>query len=261
MRYSQSSEVGSTVKYQDILQSEQTVLSRNFLRYKKEPIMTPLLEIRDVSFAYEKSAPLVFDHIDLTVAEGEFILVKGSSGSGKSTLLRLICRLNQPSGGSILFQGSDIRSMVPARLRSSISYVAQIPQMIDASVGENLLLPFSFAINADKSAPGTEKLREMLKKFYLEDVGLDHSAMKLSTGQKQRVAIMRALLQEPLLLLLDEPTSALDQESASMVFSIMERLSVEQRKTLITVTHSDYKPEKVRPLILTLSNRSLHRSS
>ena len=101
----------------------------------------------------------------------------------------------------------------------------------------------------------------MLKNFYLGDVTLDHSAMKLSTGQKQRLAIMRALLQKPRLLLLDEPTSALDQESASMVFSIMERLSVEQRKTLITVTHSNYKPETVRPLTYTVANRSLQRCS
>ena len=205
--------------------------------------------------------PLVFERLDLTVAEGEFILVKGPSGSGKSTLLRLICRLNQLTGGSILFQGIDITSMAPARLRSSISYVAQIPQMIDASVEENLLLPFSFAVNAEKEPPDKDKLREMLKKFYLGDVSLDHSAMKLSTGQKQRVAFMRAILQEPLLLLLDEPTSALDQESASMLFSIMERLNVEQRKTLITVTHSDYKAEKVTPLIYTLADRSLHGSS
>ncbi len=223
--------------------------------------MIPLLDIRNLSFAYEESAPLVFERLDLSVAEGEFILVKGPSGSGKSTLLRLICRLNQLTAGSILFQGNDITSIAPARLRSSISYVAQIPQMIDASVEENLLLPFSFAINTEKSPPDKEELREMLKTFYLTDVSLDHSALKLSTGQKQRVAIMRALLQEPLLLLLDEPTSALDQESASMVFSIMERLSVEQRKTLITVTHSDYKPETLHPLTYILANRSLHRSS
>jgi putative ABC transport system ATP-binding protein len=223
--------------------------------------MIPLLDIRNLSFAYEETASLIFERLDLTVAEGEFILVKGPSGSGKSTLLRLICRLNRLTAGSILFQGNDITSIAPARLRSSISYVAQIPHMIDASVEENLLLPFSFAINAEKSPPDKEELREMLKKFYLTDVSLDHSALKLSTGQKQRVAIMRALLQEPLLLLLDEPTSALDQESASMVFSMMELLSVEHGKTLMTVTHSDYKPKTVHPLTYTLANRSLHRSS
>jgi len=77
----------------------------------------------------------------------------------------------------------------------------------------------------------------------------------------QRLAIMRALLQKPLLLLLDEPTSALDQESASMVFSIMERLNSEQQKTLITVTHIDYKPEKVSPITFSLSQCSLHLAS
>ncbi len=220
--------------------------------------MTPLLEIRNLSFAYEGSTALVFEVLNLAVQEGEFILVKGPSGSGKSTLLRLICRLNKPQGGSILFQGSDTTSIAPATLRSLVSYVAQIPQMIDATVEENLLLPFSFAVNAAKPRPGSEELREMLRKFYLADVTLEHSAMKLSIGQKQRLAIMRALLQEPLLLLLDEPTSALDQESASMVFSIMERLNTEERKTLITVTHIDYNPETVKPLTYTLANRSLH---
>ncbi len=220
--------------------------------------MTPLLEIRNLSFAYEGSAALVFDRLNVTVQEGEFILVKGPSGSGKSTLLRLICRLNKPQGGSILFQGNDTTTIAPAKLRSTVSYVAQIPQMIDASVEENLLLPFSFAINAGKTRPGTEELREMLSKFYLGDVRPDQSAMKLSIGQKQRLAIMRALLQKPLLLLLDEPTSALDQESAAMVFSIMERLNTEEHKTLITVTHIDYKPETVRPLTYTLAHQTLH---
>ncbi|MEI7789395.1 MAG: ABC transporter ATP-binding protein [Chlorobiaceae bacterium] len=221
--------------------------------------MTPLLEIRNLSFAYEGSTALVFDRLNGSVQEGEFILVKGPSGTGKSTLLRLICRLNQPQGGSILFQGRDITSIAPAKLRSAVSYVAQIPQMIDASVKENLLLPFTFAINAAKPRPGTEELTEMLQKFYLPDLNLDQSAIKLSIGQKQRLAIMRALLQKPLLLLLDEPTSALDYESASMVFSIMERLNTEERKTLITVTHLEYKPETVRPLTYTLAHRRLNR--
>jgi putative ABC transport system ATP-binding protein len=220
--------------------------------------MPTLLEIRNLSFAYEGSSSLVFEHLDLNVQKGEFVLVKGPSGSGKSTLLRLICRLNRLPEGDILFQGSSVTGMAPAVLRSSISYVAQIPQMMDATVEENLLLPFSFAANRTKVPPGKEELKEMLQNFYLDGVALDQSALKLSTGQKQRLAIMRALLQNPLLLLLDEPTSALDQESASMVFSIMERLNSEQGKTMITVTHIDYKPGKVTPLTYLLQNRTLH---
>ncbi len=223
--------------------------------------MTALLEIKNLSFGYEGSQSLLFEELDLTVTEGEFILVKGISGSGKSTLLRLICRLNQPTGGSIFFQGQDITTLTPARLRSRIGYVAQIPQMIDASVEENLLLPFSFAVNAEKPRPLKSKLVEMLQSFYLQDIRPDQSAMKLSTGQKQRLAIMRALLQDPLLLLLDEPTSALDQESAAMVFAIMERLNSREGKTLVTVTHSEYKPQTVHPLTLTLAHHKLHAAS
>jgi putative ABC transport system ATP-binding protein len=223
--------------------------------------MIPLLEIRNLSFGYEGSPALVFEGLDLTVTQGEFILVKGPSGSGKSTLLHLICRLNRPNRGDILFNGSNITSIAPATLRSSVSYVAQIPQMIDGSVEENLLLPFSFAANAAKSRPEREELNAMLRQFYLAEVTLDQSALKLSTGQKQRLAIMRAILQDPLLLLLDEPTSALDKESASMVFSIMERLNTEEGKTLMTVTHTDYDPDKVRPLVYTLDHRTLHLSS
>jgi len=219
--------------------------------------MNPLLEIRKLSFGYEGSQSPVFDALDLTVQAGDFILVKGASGTGKSTLLRLICRLNRPNGGTILFQGSDISSVAPAKLRSQISYVAQIPQMIDASVEENLLLPFSFAANASKSPPSRNELSAMLRKFSLGEVTPDQSALKLSVGQKQRLAIMRALLQEPLLLLLDEPTSALDRESAAMVFALMEHLNVEEGKTLITVTHTDYKPEKVQPLNYMLDQRRL----
>ncbi|MEI8032492.1 MAG: ABC transporter ATP-binding protein [Chlorobiaceae bacterium] len=219
--------------------------------------MNPLLEISDLSFGYEGSSALVFESLDLRVMPGEFILVKGPSGSGKSTLLRLICRLNKPLSGTILFQGSSVSDIPPARLRSSVSYVAQTPQLIDASVLDNLLLPFSFASNAAKKNPERVALQAMLREFYLDGITLEHSALKLSLGQKQRLAIMRALLQEPVLLLLDEPTSALDKESAAMVFAIMERLNTRQQRTLITVTHLDYTPETLRPRTCTLAGRTL----
>ncbi|MBM3163061.1 MAG: ATP-binding cassette domain-containing protein [Chlorobi bacterium] len=219
--------------------------------------MTHLLEIQNLAFSWPGAEFPVFEHLDLTVREGAFILVRGASGTGKSTLLRLCCRLNRPQVGVILFRGRNIVETAPAVLRSMISYVAQIPQMTDMTVGENLLLPFSFAANRNKIAPSEEALEQMLAEFYLEGVSLGQSALKLSTGQKQRLAIMRAILQQPDLMLLDEPTSALDPESAAMVFSIMERLNTERKMTILGVTHSDYRPETVVALAYRLENRRL----
>jgi putative ABC transport system ATP-binding protein len=221
--------------------------------------MEPLLEIRGLGFRYEGMAAPVFENLDLVAGAGEFILVKGASGTGKSTLLRLICRLNRPQSGAILFRGKPLTDMTPSLLRSHISYVAQIPQMADMSIGENLLLPFSFLANRTKTPPSNEMLERMLAQFYLEGTGLGQSALKLSTGQKQRLAIMRSILLQPDLMLLDEPTSALDPESASMVFSIMERLNAERNMTIITVTHSDYLPKSVRKVLFMLQNRQLNR--
>jgi len=202
----------------------------------------PLMEMIDLSFSYPGAARPVFSRLDLSISEGDLILVQGPSGCGKSTLLRLACRLNAPSSGTIRFRGTDVTMIPPAELRTRICLVAQIPQMMDASVAGNLLLPFSFSANRSKKEPTRERLQEMLREFYLQDLTLEQSALKLSTGQKQRLALMRAILQEPDLLLLDEPTSALDKESASMIFSILERLNSQDGKTILLVTHSDYTP-------------------
>lgn len=204
--------------------------------------MAKLLELRDLSFGYDKGGPTLFEHLSLCVGTGEFLIIKGPSGSGKSTLLRLICRLNTPRSGSILFKGRNTANIPPPELRSKVIYVAQIPQMIEGTIRDNLLLSFTFAEARRKTAPDDATLERMLEAFYLHGVGLEQSASKLSVGQKQRLSIMRAILTGPDILLLDEPTSALDAESAAMVFSIIERLNTEEGKTLIIVTHSDYSP-------------------
>jgi len=219
--------------------------------------MIPLLEIRNLDYSWPSAGIPVFDHLDMTVQEGAFILVRGASGTGKSTLLRLICRLNQPQSGTILLRGRNIASILPSVLRSMISYVAQIPQMVDATVAENLLLPFSFSVNRNKTVPEEQELSRMLGAFYLDTVSLSQSALKLSTGQKQRLAIMRAILQQPELMLLDEPTSALDPESATMVFSIMEHLNREKKMTIMCVTHSDYRPVTLAAQTFRIENRQL----
>lgn len=207
--------------------------------------MPSLLELRELSFGYDKGGPLVFERLSLEVRTGELLVIKGPSGSGKSTLLRLICRLNTPRSGAILFKGQNVSQITPSELRSNVTYVPQIPQMIDGTIRDNLLLPFRFAQAERKTAPDDATLELMLDAFYLNGVTLDQSANKLSVGQKQRLSIMRAILTEPDALLLDEPTSALDAESAAMVFSIIERLNTKEGKTVLIVTHSDYQPDVV----------------
>ncbi|MGC8775431.1 MAG: ABC transporter ATP-binding protein [Chlorobaculum sp.] len=222
--------------------------------------MTKLLELRDLSFGYDKGGPPVFEHLSLDVGKGEFLVVKGPSGSGKSTLLRLICRLNTPRSGAILFRGRNTTEIPPPELRSKVTYVPQIPQMIDGTIRDNLLLSFTFAQAQRKSPPDDASLERMLEAFYLQGVGLDQSANKLSVGQKQRLSIMRAILTEPDVLLLDEPTSALDTESASMVFSIVERLNTGEGKTVLIVTHSEYLPAVPQARSCTFRNGKLECS-
>ena len=219
--------------------------------------MTPLLEIRSLDFFYDRQETPVFSALNLQVNQGELVRIKGVSGSGKSTLLRLICRLQTYQNGSILFKGIPVESMVPAELRRSIIYVAQIPSMIDASVKDNLLFPFSFFSNSHKSKPADGELLEMLEAFYLQDIGLEHQARNLSVGQQQRIALMRALLLDPEILLLDEPTSALDTKSASMIFASVDYLNEEQDKTILMVTHSDYHSKNASLVSYVLENKKL----
>jgi putative ABC transport system ATP-binding protein len=218
-----------------------------------------LLELRDVAFSYggAASGPLVLEGLDFSVEQGDFIIIRGASGSGKSTILRLICRLQSATAGMLLFKDEQLDSIAPSRLRSSICYVPQVPVMVDGTVRENLLLPFTFEANRSRRKPSGAEIQSMLERFYLGDVSPVQSAQKLSVGQKQRLALMRALLQGPEMLLLDEPTSALDRESASMVFRIIERLNMDEGKTVITVTHGDYSPPVPKTRRYLLRNRQL----
>ncbi len=220
--------------------------------------MTPLLDIEHLGFSYAPEAPPLFEDLSLSVSRGDFILVRGASGCGKSTLLRLICRLVPRRSGRILFKGIAVENIPPAELRRTVIYVAQVPVMSAGSVKHNLLFPFSFAVNKGKEAPSDEQLSSMLERFYLQDIDLLREAGTLSVGQQQRLALMRAILLEPEILLLDEPTSSLDSESAAMVFRIVERLNSEQDRTIVTVTHSDYVPSgRVKPRSFRLENAQL----
>lgn len=199
----------------------------------------PLLEIDDLHFSYPGGAT-VLSGARLTVHRGDFVLVQGSSGAGKSTLLRLLCRLEEPTSGRILLQGRDTAELSPPLLRRNLCYIHQSPALAPGSVRDNLLLPFTFAANADLSRPTEADLRGRLDHFRL-DMELDREAHKLSGGQKQRLCLVRALLLNPKVLLLDEPSSALDEDNADIVNAMAETLNREGTTILMT-SHSGYAP-------------------
>ncbi len=205
-----------------------------------------ILECSNINFSFAPDKPL-FSSLNLRLPHGVFALVKGPSGTGKSTFLRLCNRLEEPQQGDILFDGASVRSMEPSLLRRQMAYVQQTPVVLDASIRDNLLLPFGFRQNKDLTPPTDAELQDALQRF-VPDVSVRDNALTLSGGQRQRLCLLRALLLKPRLLLLDEPTSALDPENRAMVEEVVENLNREQGISVLFISHQDYVPRKVRRL-------------
>ncbi len=223
-------------------------------------IKNNIIEFKDVTFVFEGKAPL-FSDLTLSIEKGAFYLVQGPSGAGKTTFLRLINRLEEPISGEIRFQNKPFDSYSPPVLRRSLLYIQQTPTVMDGSVAENLLLPFSFKNNGHLTQPGQEKLGALLREVHLKDVGMNDHAMNLSVGQIQRLCLIRGLLLSPEVLLLDEPTSALDRESAQAVMTLIEQLNVESGLTILIVTHNTYGQGRINPRYLRIEEGRIEESS
>jgi putative ABC transport system ATP-binding protein len=213
--------------------------------------MVPLFALNQVSFGHPGAAP-VFRDVSLDIVPGSFVLVRGPSGAGKSTLLRLLCRLEEPTSGTILFDGRPVSELSPELLRRQVPYTQQQPVLLPGSVRENLLLPFTFTANKDLPKPDDATLEGHIKSFHLRGVSLDQEAPALSVGQRQRLCLIRAMLLSPRALLLDEPTAALDPESAAAVHGDLLRLHA-QGLTIVIVSHGEWRPA-IRHTTLTVAD-------
>ena len=195
------------------------------------------IEFRQLDFHYPDQQQAALQHINLVVRPGEKIGIIGRSGSGKSSLAKLIVGLYQPDAGSLLVDGIDVRQLDVSDLRHNIGYVPQDIQLFSGTLRDNLVsgaryVEDELVLQAAELA-GVHEFARLHPKGYELQVG--ERGQNLSGGQRQNVALARALLLDPQILLLDEPTSAMDNTGEER---LKQRLSaVIGSKTLLLVTH------------------------
>ncbi|HEX6203590.1 MAG TPA: ABC transporter ATP-binding protein [Thermoanaerobaculia bacterium] len=204
--------------------------------------MAPALSLTGVSkrFLEGERQREVLRGVDLVVAEGELVVVLGRSGSGKSTLLNLVAGIDPPSAGRVVVGGVDLGALPERRRtlfrRERIGFVFQFYNLLPTlTVDENLRLPLELAGRtgeADRRRAG-----ELLAAVGLADRG-GAFPDRLSGGEQQRVAVARALVHDPLLVLADEPTGNLDLDTGLVVLDLLDRLTRGAGKTLLMATHS-----------------------
>ena len=198
-----------------------------------------MIELRGVSKTVQSGgAPLTILHpLDLTVPAGQCLAIIGPSGSGKSTLLGLIAGLDSPSGGQIVIDGTDITALDEdslARLRGEkIGFVFQFFHLVPSLTAlENILVPMEIAGRRD----ARRRAESLLGEVDLHDRG-HHYPSQLSGGEQQRIAIARALANDPPLILADEPTGNLDTTNGRLILDLLLQVRRARRATLVLVTH------------------------
>ncbi|MFH1007490.1 MAG: ABC transporter ATP-binding protein [Candidatus Latescibacterota bacterium] len=200
------------------------------------PEVVGRIQFRDVTFAYEEGKP-VLKHIDFDVAPGEMIGLAGHSGAGKSTLINLLCRFYDVNEGGILVDGKDVRDVTMKSLRSQIGVVLQDPFLFNGTVTENIAYGQPGAtmrqvVAAARAANAHDFIMGFPDAY---DTQVGERGTKVSAGERQRLAIARAILKDPRILILDEATSSVDTETESKIQEALERLV--KGRTTFAIAH------------------------
>ncbi len=201
----------------------------------------PLVKLRKITRDYQlgKTVVRALRGVDLSIDAGEIIAIMGPSGSGKSTLMHLIGCLDMPSAGVVEIEDIPLEQLRERQLAiirgRKIGFVFQTFNLVATLTAQgNVALPMIF--QRVKRAQRAQRAAELLDKVGLGD-RKNHRPNELSGGERQRVSIARAMANDPDIILADEPTGNLDSESGTTVMELLRRLSKEEGKTVIVVTH------------------------
>ena len=199
-----------------------------------------VLRLENLTKRYRSDRPPVFENLNLELREGEYLAIMGESGVGKSTLLNLLAGLDAPESGRVVLEGQNISAMdddaITLLRRRSVGFVFQAFHVLPyLTVEQNIALPLELL-----GTPAAERLRRTAE--MMDGVGIaslaKRYARELSGGEVQRIAIARALVHRPRLLLADEPTGNLDPQSAAQILSLLRTQLKQNSAAGILITHS-----------------------
>ena len=201
----------------------------------------PFIQAVDLTKRFQKGKQQIIpiQNLSFQIESGEFISLMGPSGSGKTTLLNLIAGIDSPTSGTLNVGSQSLHQMSRDELTKwrslQVGYVFQLYHLMPVLTAyENVELPL--LLHNYNKRERREKVQSALEQVGLSD-RQEHFPKELSGGQEQRVAIARALVAEPLLIVADEPTGDLDRDSADEILDLVEKLSAEENKTIVMVTH------------------------
>ncbi|MEI6480217.1 MAG: ABC transporter ATP-binding protein [bacterium] len=201
-----------------------------------------MIEVKNITKTYDsgENAFQALKGVTFNVEDGEFIAIMGPSGSGKSTLMHILGALDTPTSGTYFLDGKDVSTLTDDQLADiradKIGFVFQSFNLLPrTTVLRNTMLPLVYSGVEEKERE--ERAKKALLASGLDESHFDHLSNQLSGGQIQRVAISRALVNNPSLILADEPTGNLNSKTGEIVLGTFQRLNEEQGRTIILITH------------------------
>lgn len=195
----------------------------------------PLLRLEQVSLQTGVGAHYLLQDVSFQVFSGDRVAIVGASGAGKTTLLRVLNRLSEVSQGQVFFQQQEIRQIPPVELRQQVVLVLQESKLLGMTVRAALKYPLQLRKLPQREIE--QRMQLWLERLHIPQEWLERSEIQLSVGQRQLVAIARALMTQPKVLLLDEPTSALDAGRAQNLLEVLNDLSQTEGTAILMVNH------------------------